>query len=220
MGFVLIEHDLDIALRVVERVTVMHNGRVLKHGTPDEIENDAEVQAIYMGRQALMAWLGRDRDATTKAPPGRCWSSTASTSTTAAPTRCRASAFTLERGVLGDRRPQRHGQDDALQRDHRAGAGAAAACGSAASRSSACRPTRSRAARHRLRAAGPARLALAQRRRDAAPGGAATGARSSASTRCSRAWPSARPMAARSSPAASSRCSRSAARCCSSRGCW
>ena len=51
MGFVLIEHDLDIALRVVERVTVMHNGRVLKHGTPDEIENDAEVQAIYMGEQ-------------------------------------------------------------------------------------------------------------------------------------------------------------------------
>ena len=49
MSFVLIEHDLDIALRVVERVTVMHNGRVLRHGTPNEIENDAEVQAIYMG---------------------------------------------------------------------------------------------------------------------------------------------------------------------------
>jgi branched-chain amino acid transport system ATP-binding protein len=49
MSFVLIEHDLDIALRVVEGVTVMHNGRVLRHGTPEEIENDAEVQAIYMG---------------------------------------------------------------------------------------------------------------------------------------------------------------------------
>jgi branched-chain amino acid transport system ATP-binding protein len=49
MGFVLIEHDLDIALRVVEHVTILHNGRLLKHGTPDEIENDAEVQAIYMG---------------------------------------------------------------------------------------------------------------------------------------------------------------------------
>jgi len=49
MGFVLIEHDLDVALRVVERVTIMHNGRVLKHGTPAEIESDAEVQAIYMG---------------------------------------------------------------------------------------------------------------------------------------------------------------------------
>ena len=49
IGFVLIEHDLDIALRVVERVTVMHNGRVLKEGTPAEIEGDADVQAIYMG---------------------------------------------------------------------------------------------------------------------------------------------------------------------------
>ena len=49
MGFVLIEHDLDIALRVAERVTIMHNGKVLKHGTPDEIENDPQVQAIYMG---------------------------------------------------------------------------------------------------------------------------------------------------------------------------
>ena len=51
MSFVLIEHDLDIALRVVERVTVMHNGRVLKHGTPEQVENDAQVQAIYMGGQ-------------------------------------------------------------------------------------------------------------------------------------------------------------------------
>lgn len=50
MGFVIIEHDLDIALRVGERVTIMHNGRVLKHGTPAEIENDAEVQAIYLGK--------------------------------------------------------------------------------------------------------------------------------------------------------------------------
>src|SRR4051812_46044855 len=49
IGYVLIEHDLDIALAVVERVTVMHNGRELRHGTPDEIRNDAEVQAIYMG---------------------------------------------------------------------------------------------------------------------------------------------------------------------------
>ena len=49
MSFVLIEHDLEIALRVVEKVTVMHNGAVIKTGTPSEIENDAQVQAIYMG---------------------------------------------------------------------------------------------------------------------------------------------------------------------------
>ena len=52
MGFIIIEHDLDIALRVVSQVTVMHNGRVLKHGTPANIEDDPEVQAIYMGGKA------------------------------------------------------------------------------------------------------------------------------------------------------------------------
>ncbi len=49
IGYVIIEHDLEIALNVAERITVMHNGRVLKHGTPAEIEGDAQVQAIYLG---------------------------------------------------------------------------------------------------------------------------------------------------------------------------
>jgi branched-chain amino acid transport system ATP-binding protein len=49
LGYIIIEHDLEIALSVASHVTVMHNGRVLKHGTPGEIESDAEVQAIYMG---------------------------------------------------------------------------------------------------------------------------------------------------------------------------
>jgi branched-chain amino acid transport system ATP-binding protein len=51
IGFILIEHDLDIALRVVDRVTVLHNARVLKHGSPADIESDAEVQSIYMGER-------------------------------------------------------------------------------------------------------------------------------------------------------------------------
>jgi branched-chain amino acid transport system ATP-binding protein len=49
VGFVLIEHDLDIALTVTEQVTVMHDGRVLVSGTPDEIQANEEVHAIYMG---------------------------------------------------------------------------------------------------------------------------------------------------------------------------
>ena len=49
IGFIIIEHDMDIALRVSESVTMMHNGRVYKEGTPDEIENDPEVQALYLG---------------------------------------------------------------------------------------------------------------------------------------------------------------------------
>ncbi len=49
IGYIIIEHDLDVALRVVERVTMMHNGRIFKEGTPDEIENDPQVQQIYLG---------------------------------------------------------------------------------------------------------------------------------------------------------------------------
>jgi len=49
IGYIVIEHDLDVALRVADKVTVMHQGRIFKQGTPDQIESDAEVQAIYLG---------------------------------------------------------------------------------------------------------------------------------------------------------------------------
>jgi branched-chain amino acid transport system ATP-binding protein len=52
IGYIVIEHDLDVALRVVERVTIMHNGRIFKEGSPDEIESDPEVQRIYLGGHA------------------------------------------------------------------------------------------------------------------------------------------------------------------------
>ena len=49
MGFIIIEHDMDVALRVAESVTMMHNGRIFKEGKPAEIEEDPEVQALYLG---------------------------------------------------------------------------------------------------------------------------------------------------------------------------
>lgn len=47
--YVIIEHDLDVALKVSDKVTVMHNGRLFREGTPAEIQNDPDVQAIYLG---------------------------------------------------------------------------------------------------------------------------------------------------------------------------
>ncbi|MEJ2375199.1 MAG: ABC transporter ATP-binding protein [Pseudolabrys sp.] len=49
IGYIIIEHDMDVALRVVESVTMMHNGRVFKEGAPHEIEADPEVQELYLG---------------------------------------------------------------------------------------------------------------------------------------------------------------------------
>ena len=47
---VLIEHDMDIALRVAERVTMMHDGRVIVEGTPAEIRANETVHDLYLGR--------------------------------------------------------------------------------------------------------------------------------------------------------------------------
>jgi branched-chain amino acid transport system ATP-binding protein len=49
IGYIIIEHDMDVALRVVESVTMMHNGRIFKEGSPSEIEADPEVQQLYLG---------------------------------------------------------------------------------------------------------------------------------------------------------------------------
>jgi branched-chain amino acid transport system ATP-binding protein len=46
---ILIEHDMDVALRVAERVTMMHEGRVIVEGTPDEIRANELVHNLYLG---------------------------------------------------------------------------------------------------------------------------------------------------------------------------
>ncbi|MDQ0313636.1 ABC transporter ATP-binding protein [Amorphus orientalis] len=49
IGYIIIEHDLDVALRVSDYVSMMHGGELFKEGTPDEIEQDPQVQEIYLG---------------------------------------------------------------------------------------------------------------------------------------------------------------------------
>ncbi len=46
----LIEHDMELALGLADRVTCMHDGRVVAEGSPDQIKNDRSVQDIYLGR--------------------------------------------------------------------------------------------------------------------------------------------------------------------------
>jgi branched-chain amino acid transport system ATP-binding protein len=48
---ILIEHDMDVALRVAERVTMMHDGRVIVEGTPAEIRANQVVHDLYLGSQ-------------------------------------------------------------------------------------------------------------------------------------------------------------------------
>jgi branched-chain amino acid transport system ATP-binding protein len=46
----LIEHDMDVALRVASRVVVMSDGLTIAAGTPDEIRRSAIVRDVYLGR--------------------------------------------------------------------------------------------------------------------------------------------------------------------------
>ena len=47
----LIEHDMDVAFTLAERITVLHQGRVLAEGSREDIRTDARVKEIYLGSQ-------------------------------------------------------------------------------------------------------------------------------------------------------------------------
>jgi branched-chain amino acid transport system ATP-binding protein len=46
----LVEHDMDVALRVASSVTVMHEGRIVAEGPPAEIRASLLVRDLYLGR--------------------------------------------------------------------------------------------------------------------------------------------------------------------------
>ena len=49
---VLVEHDMDAVFELAERITVLHEGRKLAEGTPQEISGNRKVREAYLGRMA------------------------------------------------------------------------------------------------------------------------------------------------------------------------
>jgi branched-chain amino acid transport system ATP-binding protein len=43
------EHDMDVVFSVADRIMVLHQGRVIAEGRPDDVRADAQVQRVYLG---------------------------------------------------------------------------------------------------------------------------------------------------------------------------
>ena len=50
IAVLIIDHDMDLVFRFAERITVLVSGAVFATGSPREIEADADVRAVYLGR--------------------------------------------------------------------------------------------------------------------------------------------------------------------------
>jgi len=46
---VVIEHDMNFVREIADKVTVMHQGKVLAEGSMDKVENDPKVIEVYLG---------------------------------------------------------------------------------------------------------------------------------------------------------------------------
>ena len=49
LAILLIEHDMDVVFDVADQISVLHFGKVLETGTPEQIHGSKKVQEVYLG---------------------------------------------------------------------------------------------------------------------------------------------------------------------------
>ncbi|HUQ16357.1 MAG TPA: ABC transporter ATP-binding protein [Candidatus Saccharimonadales bacterium] len=50
LTLLIVEHDMDVVFRLADRITVLHEGRAIAEGTPEEIRGDTQVHDVYLGK--------------------------------------------------------------------------------------------------------------------------------------------------------------------------
>jgi len=53
LTILLVEHDMEVVFGLASRIVVLHQGKVVADGTPQQIRDDARVREIYLGEAAV-----------------------------------------------------------------------------------------------------------------------------------------------------------------------
>jgi branched-chain amino acid transport system ATP-binding protein len=43
------EHDMEVVFQIAQKIAVLHQGRIIADGKPEDVRNDAEVRRVYLG---------------------------------------------------------------------------------------------------------------------------------------------------------------------------
>jgi len=51
LTLIFVEHDMNVVFGISDNIKVMHQGKIIFEGKPDEVKNSQEVQRIYLGEE-------------------------------------------------------------------------------------------------------------------------------------------------------------------------